>query len=149
VKRTTVNMVSGYYNKGFTLVELMITVVVIAILAMIAVPAYNDSVKKARRTDGKSSLTAAASRQEQYFLDNKTYASTMSQMGSSSSSIDGHYTLAVATPTAGCPIATCFELQANPIDEDKQCQKLTLTSTGVRGVTTGTAAPTNTAENCW
>ncbi|MGD8567704.1 MAG: type IV pilin protein [Gammaproteobacteria bacterium] len=136
---------------GFTLVELMITVVVISLLAMIAIPAYNDSVQKARRSDAKSTLTSAASRQEQYFLDNKTYTANLTDLGYAASpadSIDGHYTVKVAAATASCPIATCFKLIAVPNDEDEDCQSFTLDSTGSKNIE-GSPAPTQTAEQCW
>ena len=58
---------------GFTLVELMVVIVIVGILASIAVPAYNDSVRKGRRADAKSTLTTVAARMEQYFMDNKTF----------------------------------------------------------------------------
>ncbi|WP_455207916.1 type IV pilin protein [Kaarinaea lacus] len=138
-------------NKGFTLIELMIAVVVVAILAMVAIPAYNDSVQKARRSDAKSTLTSAASRMEQFFLDNKTYTTDMTALGyteSPAQSIDGHYTVSVVTPTTGCPIATCFQLQAVPHDTDNYCQTLTLNSLGTQGVT-GSPAPTQSADLCW
>ena len=136
---------------GFTLVELMITVVVIALLAMVAIPAYNDSVQKARRADAKSTLTSAASRMEQYFLDNKTYTLDLTNLGYSASpadSIDGHYTVSVLAATGGCPIATCYELKAVPKDSDTYCQTLTLDSNGTQDVT-GSPAPTQSAALCW
>lgn len=138
-------------SKGFTLIELMIAVVVIAILAMVAIPAYNDTVQKARRSDAKSTLTQAASRMEQYFLDNKSYTTDMTDLGFTASpaqSIDGHYTLSVVTPTTGCPIATCYQLQAVPHDTDNYCQTFTLNSLGAQGVT-GSPAPTQSADLCW
>ena len=138
-------------NTGFTLIELMIAVVVLAILAMVAIPAYNDSVQKARRSDAKSTLTQVASRMEQFFLDNKTYTTDMTALGytaSPAASIDGHYTVSVVTPTAGCPIVTCYQLQAAPQNTDTNCQTLTLNSIGTQGVT-GSPAPTQNADLCW
>ena len=138
---------------GFTLIELMIAVVVIALLAMVAIPAYNDSVTKGRRADAKSSLSTAAARQEQFFMDNKTYTTDLTDIGfigsaTSVASLDGNYTVSVATPTAGCPIATCFELRAAPNKSDGYCQTFTLNSVGTQGVT-GSPAPTQTANECW
>lgn len=60
-------------NKGFTLVELIITVAIIGILASIAIPAYTDYVNKARATDATGTLADMRVRMEQYFQDNRTY----------------------------------------------------------------------------
>ena len=140
-------------QKGFTLIELMIAVVVVAILAMFAVPAYNDSVKKGRRSDAKSMLTTIAARQEQYFMDNKTYADDVEKLGytmtgTDTSSTDGHYRVRIASASA-----TDFKAQAQPVSEDEQCQQMTITADGTKGIEAGsspsTAAPTRTVEYCW
>lgn len=139
---------------GFTLVELMIVVVIIGILAMVAVPAYNDSIKKGRRADAKSMLATIAARQEQYFMDNKQYADGLNDLGfgtaAESASIDGHYTVRI---DAGTLTTTYFKAEAQPVAEDSQCQQLTLDAAGVRGVAAGdspvTAAPTWSTDQCW
>src|SRR6267154_1626429 len=59
---------------GFTLVELMIVVVIVAILASIAIPAYNSQIRKSRRTEAKTALLDLAGREERYFnTSNNTY----------------------------------------------------------------------------
>jgi len=60
--------------RGFTLIELMITVAVVAILAAVAFPAYQDSLRKSRRTDGKNALVQAAANMERYYAERNTYA---------------------------------------------------------------------------
>jgi type IV pilus assembly protein PilE len=62
--------------KGFTLIELMIVVVVIGILAAIAFPSYQDSVKKSRRAEAAAVLTEAAQRLEVFFSQNGRYCAT-------------------------------------------------------------------------
>lgn len=62
-------------QKGFTLVELMIVVVVIGILASIGIPAYNDYVTRGKLAEGTSALADGRIKMEQFFQDNRTYAS--------------------------------------------------------------------------
>jgi type IV pilus assembly protein PilE len=61
-------------QKGFTLVELMIVVAIIAILASIAIPAYSDYVTRSKIAEGLSGLSDGRVKMEQYFQDNHTYA---------------------------------------------------------------------------
>ena len=58
---------------GFTLIEVMITVAVIAILAAVALPNYFDYVTRSRLVEAKTNLADMRTRLEQYFLDNRTY----------------------------------------------------------------------------
>ena len=67
--------------RGFTLVELMIAVVVVAILATIAVPSYRQYVLRANRTVAKATAADLISRQEGYNLDHKRYATSLSKFG--------------------------------------------------------------------
>ncbi len=61
-------------QKGFTLVELMIVVVVVGILAAVAVPAYGSYVLRGKLTEAMTELAAMRVRLEQYYQDNRTYA---------------------------------------------------------------------------
>ncbi len=64
----------GNHNAtGFTLIEVMITVAVIAILAAVALPQYFDYVTRSRLVEAKTSLVDMRTRLEQYFLDNRSY----------------------------------------------------------------------------
>ena len=58
---------------GFTLIEVMIVVAIVAILAAIALPAYNDSVKRSKIIQATTAMSDARTRMEQWFLDNRTY----------------------------------------------------------------------------
>ena len=59
---------------GFTLIELMITVAIVAILAAVAMPAYNDYITRSKITDATSNLGAQRVKMEQWYQDNRTYA---------------------------------------------------------------------------
>lgn len=60
-------------NKGFTLIELMITVGVLAIISAIAIPAYTGYVETGRLTEGWNNLNALNAAQQQFFVENNTY----------------------------------------------------------------------------
>ncbi len=59
--------------RGFTLIELMVTVAIAAILASVAIPMYRDYVIRSRIIDATSKLSDFRVRMEQYFMDNRTY----------------------------------------------------------------------------
>jgi type IV pilus assembly protein PilE len=60
-------------HAGFTLIELMITIVIIGILAAIAMPSYRDYVTRGKLTEAYSQLADMRVKMEQYFQDNRTY----------------------------------------------------------------------------
>ena len=60
-------------QKGFTLIEMMIVVVIVGILASIALPAYQDYVKKGKAAEATGNLADLRVKMEQYFQDNRTY----------------------------------------------------------------------------
>lgn len=66
---------------GFTLIELMITVAIVAIVTALAYPSYQKQIIRGQRTAGQNFVMDLAQRNEQYFLDNRTYATTMAQLG--------------------------------------------------------------------
>ena len=69
-------------NKGFTLIELMITIAIIGILAAIAYPSYTVYVAESARAEAHTSLLRASNLQEQYYLDNRGYTENMVDLGS-------------------------------------------------------------------
>ena len=64
-------------QRGFTLIELMIVVVVVAILAAVAIPNFLDQLRKSRRSDAMRGLSDLQLRQERWRASNATYASSM------------------------------------------------------------------------
>ena len=121
----------------------MIIVVIVAILASVGFPAYQDHVRKTHRSKAKSALSDAASQQEQFFLNNKTYTTDFSTTGINfpTTTEGGLYNLSAVAPTAACPIISCYVLQAVPQapQDTDTCGTLTYDSNGVK-------LP---AANCW
>lgn len=140
-------------EKGFTLIELMIVVAVIAIIAAIALPSYDDSVKRGKRSEGKGYLLDLASQQETFYAQNLSYANSITGStqlnNTSASSTEGHYTVTLATSPGGCVHTgikcRTFTLTATPTFTDASCTTLTYTNAGVKGYT-GTAG---TVNECW
>ncbi len=146
---------------GFTLIELMITVAVVAILAAIAYPSYQDSVRKSRRADAKSVLLQATQWMERFYTENNRYdqnrAGTAVALpaGLTQAPIEGgtkYYNISLSPNCTGAASVTAnaFTLWACPITTTDQnndkCKTLTLTHTGVKGVAGGASL---TVDECW
>lgn len=127
------------YQRGITLMELMIVVTIMGILAGVAFPAYKAYVDRAKRTEGKAFLMEVAARQERYYFDNNSYASDAQDLGyasSTPSSDERHYSLAnpIANGDSGS-IGTSYLLKINTVSPwvDDTCGTfLTLDSKGAQ-----------------
>lgn len=127
---------------GFTLIELMIAVVVVGILGAIAVPAYRDHLRKAHRASAQAYLMDLAQRQQQYFIDSRSYATTTAALGyaTAPSDVAPYYTIAIAVDAGPPPT---YSLTAAPTGTQVTdgCGSLTLNSAGTKSSSSGT--------NCW
>ena len=130
-------------SAGFTLIELMITVAVVGILALVALPSYQDYIRKARRADGKSALLRVQLQQEKWRAGHTTYSADLAAIGVATASTDGHYTLALsgADEAGYTATATAGTKQAGDKVGATSCATLTLVSNG----NTATFTP----EACW
>jgi len=66
---------------GFTLIEILITVAIIGILSAVAYPSYTDYITQSNRTEAKRELARIANKMEQYYVDHRTYTSSMILLG--------------------------------------------------------------------
>ena len=136
-------------SKGFTLIELMITVVIIGVLAAIAYPGYTKYMQQTRRSDAQIALIDAANLMEKYYSDCNYYTSTLggsrgcgtsptvgSALGYRTTSPEGYYTLAPAAgiinPTGSqCASYTCgFTVTATATGVQAGNGNLRIDSTG-------------------
>ncbi len=136
-------------HKGFSLIELMIVVAVIAIIASIAIPSYERQVTKTRRTDGQSKLLEIMSKQERHYSLNNTYVANLSTLSDYDNnpvaSDEGYYSIAAAA--CGSGITSCVQLTATPQGAqagDTECGALTYDSRGVKG-----EGGTGSVNDCW
>lgn len=125
---------------GFTLIELMIVVAIIAVLAAVVYPSYSLYVFRARRADGQEMLMRVAAAQERYYTNFNKYASALGTgglgFGTSSSCSAGdsercYYNVSIGG--LGTDSQT-FTLTATPkgAQAADKCKNLTLTNTGLK-----------------
>lgn len=129
-------------GRGFTLIELMIALAVVALLAMVALPAYQSQVQKSRRADAKVALMNAAQALERCAANDPAAGYTAAGCPSfPKTSSEGFYSITAPTLTA-----TTYTLTAQPVADgpqagDAQCASLSLDQTGTR-----TSSP---GDDCW
>ena len=142
-------------QRGVTLIELMIVVVILSVIASIAYPSYTQFIIRAKRNAATTMLLQVADRQQQYFMDNKRYAANMTSLGYDNATVmisdDGNiitsgddqriYGISLSNTTA-----TTYTLNATPqlrqAEKDTTCGTLTLTHSGQK-------SQVGSGDNCW
>jgi len=122
---------------GFTLIELMIAVAVVAIIVAIAVGSYGFATVKARRGAAKACLASGAQFMERYYTKNYTYEGAV--LPDCDADVTDHYAVAFD----GTPGANAFTIQAvpNASQDDSTCGTLSIDNTGTKGA--------NDVDACW
>ena len=138
------------FTRGFTLLELMIVVVVIAILASFAMYNYGRYAFRARRTDGREMLMRVAAAQERFFTNFNRYSGSLTDSAAdgglafaNTESDNKNYAITIALGNGNAT----YTLTATPQNAQAAdvCQNLTITDTGVKGQS---GSPTANG-NCW
>ena len=123
-------------QRGFSLLELMIAVVVVGILASVAYPSYVEYARRSDRAEGQALLMEAAARQERFFAQNRRYVvadADIASLGLQASSRNGRYVLTLAAGEDG---DGGYLLRVEPQRDDPRCGPLTLNALGQRSPAT-------------
>lgn len=121
--------------KGFSLIEIMIVMAILGIVAALAIPAYDDSLNRARRSDATIGLEKAAAMQEQhYFLANQ-YSESVNDLGGTGGSLsspEGHYTISTSSTEVTEDFAVVATASSAAAQKDEDCYYFRLANTGAR-----------------
>ena len=118
--------------RGFTLIEVMIALVIAAILAAVALPAYRDQLRRSTRAQAQAFLTDMASRQQQYLVEKRAYAASVAALGMAApASVASAFGIEVAA-AAGPPPAFLITATASGDQAKDACAVMTIDSAGNR-----------------
>ena len=131
-------------DAGFTLIEVMIAVAIVAILATVAMPSYRDYVRRSQATDATGELAAARARMEHYFLDNRNYGPTPGTACGPAVPTGRHFTYSCVTSNSGAN----FVMTATG-SPGGTTHGYTIADNGTRTTTAFKGAALSPAKGCW
>ncbi len=135
--------------RGFTLIELMIVVGIVAVLVAIAYPMYGDAVRKGKRGQAKADMVELAQRAERFRTVRGTYEGFWATVDTADRESPRAGEGSKAYDITEVETGTTFTLTATPSGgqtADTRCMTLTLNQSGQKGVTGGA---TGTIADCW
>lgn len=137
---------------GFSLIELMIALAIVAILVAVAMPSYQESVQKSRRSDGKIALEKAAAMEEQHYFLNNQYSNSVNNLGGSAGTLnspEGHYAITVAFGADNQEYTlTATARNTSPQWNDTKCRRYQLDNTGAKRSYNSSGAENTTTADC-
>jgi type IV pilus assembly protein PilE len=149
------NLSTKARQMGVTLLELMIVVAIVSMIAAFAYPSYTEYVVNAKRTAATSALMQVADRQQQFFMDNKSYTADLTNLGFAANPLfisddgnavpagdaDAVYLLTLANVGGTTFTAIAAPLGAQ-LSRDTDCGTMTLNQAGAKDALAG-------GDDCW
>lgn len=118
-------------SAGFTLIELMMVVIIVAVLLAIGLPAYQDQIRRGHRAAAKAELMEIANRQEQYLLSNRTYTNQIADLSwDPPEELSGKYQLFELSTNNGGSLVPAFYVEFEAIGAQADDGNLSIDSTG-------------------
>ena len=117
-------------RRGFTLIEIMIAVAIVAILAALALPSFLDSVRKSKRSDAFAAIAAIQQSQERWRANNPTFSTSLTDLRVAA---PGLYGISITAPPDPATLSTGYTITAtgqNAQAADSQCKVLSLRLVG-------------------
>jgi type IV pilus assembly protein PilE len=150
-------MSSNARQRGMTLIELVVVIMIVGVLAAVAIPSYRNYVIRSQRSDAKDALLALATQQEKHYLQCNRYADDIAaatdcaadELQGAATSKNGWYDLdtdQAADATLGFT-ATATAIAGENQFQDTACRMFTVDQAGVR--TAEDDGGTDNTEECW
>ncbi|MDO9285357.1 MAG: type IV pilin protein [Aquabacterium sp.] len=127
--------------RGFTLIELMIAVAIAAVLLGLALPSFNDTVRRGRRTDAADMVVGVLHAQERWRGLNPVYSNSLTALNQPSTSVGGYYRMALSAATGNGYTLTASAVSGKGQEHDGSCATLT--------VIVANGSPVYSPAACW
>lgn len=139
-------------SRGFSLIELMMVVAIVGILMAVALPSYRSYVERGDRASARSTLMEANQFMERYYATNNRYSTAAD--GTGSPALPARLvTSPVESPKYDVAVSAVglnsFTLTARPRNTVSKCGDLTLTNTGVKGISVPSTPSASDIADCW
>lgn len=125
-------------SRGFTLIELVVAIVVLAVLVSVALPVFFDSIRKSRRSEGIAALSALQQAQERWRANSSQYTTNLTGLptdappglGLASTTPTGYYTISIVSADGSSYEATADAVSGTTQAKDTNCAKLGVKMSG-------------------